>query len=113
VARRKNILSVDGNFAVREALVHALEMENYRVLHAAKGQKTVRSFLNNSIVISTEPEKTAHPLAPAVDAFREVPFNLSALFSTLNLVASGSTVNGSHHEKRQHLAEDCVVNNDI
>lgn len=144
MVRRKNILLVDDDITVREALVNALEMENYHVLHAANGQEAIREFLNNpidialldlnlgeecgwdvfrqlteirpllpTIVISAEPEKFAHPSSSEVDAFMEKPFNLSALFNTLNLVASESAENCSKREKRQHLAEDCVVNNDI
>ena len=64
----------------------------------------LRPFLP-TIIISAEPNKFAHPSAPAVNAFLEKPLNLSVLFDTLNLVAQESAESISS-SKRQHLAEE-------
>ena len=52
MARRKNILLVDDDIAVREALVNVLEAENFHVVHAANTNDAVREFLNNPIDVA-------------------------------------------------------------
>ena len=52
MSARKNILLVDDDNAVREALGNALEMENFHVLSASNGEEAMREFLNNDIDIA-------------------------------------------------------------
>jgi DNA-binding response OmpR family regulator len=52
MARKKNILLVDDDLGVREALVHVLEMEGYQVFQVANSISAIRLFLNNSIDIA-------------------------------------------------------------
>ena len=52
MVRRKNILLVDDDIAVREALVNALETESYHVVHAANTKDAVQEFLNNPIDVA-------------------------------------------------------------
>ena len=52
MARRKNILLVDDDIALREALVNALESENYHVVPAANVEEAVREFLKTPIDVA-------------------------------------------------------------
>jgi DNA-binding NtrC family response regulator len=52
VPRKKNILLVDDDIAVREALVNALQTENYHVLQVADGEAAIQLLLDNPIDIA-------------------------------------------------------------
>ena len=52
MSARKNILLVDDDIAVREALGNALETENFHVVRASNGEEAMRKFLNNDIDIA-------------------------------------------------------------
>jgi DNA-binding response OmpR family regulator len=143
VKRRRNILLVDDNIAVREALVNALETENYRVLSAGNGQEAVREFLNNPIDIALldlnlgkesgwdvfERLTEIHPCLPTIVisaeprkfAHRSAPAVNAFMEKPLNLSVLFSTLNLVVAEssrivpaaKTSAFAEDCVIKNDI
>ena len=52
MTRKKNILLVDDDHAVREALVHVLETEGYHVLQVANSVDAIRLYQTNFIDIA-------------------------------------------------------------
>jgi CheY-like chemotaxis protein len=116
--RQKNILLVEGDLMVRQALGQALAVENYNVVPAANGQEALHEVRQHPIdivlldlsprgengwetlqrlttlqphmpvVAMTARPEPANSNAHGVDVLLEKPLNLTVLIRTLNKLSS-------------------------